>query len=94
MNRSPLCTPEKSVSGTPGSGGSRCFHRRTATIIKVKKSALPKNALPEPSHAAMAPASAGPIARATLNATALKATARGKSARDTSSLMLACCAGM
>jgi hypothetical protein len=93
-NRRPLITPESTVSGTPGSLRSRGAQRRIAITIGTKQNALARSALPVPIHAAIAPASAGPTARATLNATEPSATARDRSARETSSLMLACCAGV
>src|SRR6516225_6947477 len=75
--RSPLSTPEKIFSGTPGRAGSRFLQRRSAISIRPKNAALAIRALPVPNHAARAPASAGPMARARFIATAPSATACG-----------------
>ena len=91
--RRPLCTPEASRSGTPGSASDLRAPRSMNSVIGRKKAAESVRARPEPSQAAKIPASAGPTARATLKATAPSATARESSLRPTSSLMLACCAG-
>ena len=92
--RIPLPMPAMRVSGMPGStGGCRC-QPRTTKIMPMKRSELARNALPAPMEAMSRPAIAGPMARDTFIATAPSATALGTSGRWTSSLMLACCAGM